>query len=145
MSDYSFKITVYVTRRPNMLEENLEYVLYMGTGVLRDLYLHEKVNTVKKLALYYPERWLNIVQERCLYDRLSKYCPHLESVEIVTQSVYIMQCTASKNIRIISSPAEIAYTESHGQLPQECATGVTAFDPPLNLDFSKINVYSSSV
>ena len=75
---YPFKIKLIVTPRPHMRDDNLEYLFCMGTSVLRQVFDQEVVDpTVKKVVLYYPERYMNIVEERSLYSRFVKYCPNL--------------------------------------------------------------------
>ena len=108
----NFKLTVYVQRRPHLRDEKLEYSLYLGYGVLKQIFDDEIVDpTVKNVTFFYPERWLNIVEERSLYQRLEHFCPNLETVTIVTQSVYIIQCTRKEDIQIISSEDEIEQIE----------------------------------
>ena len=102
--DFPFEITVYVQQRPHMRDENLEYEMYVGKSILQQVFDEERVDTsVVSATFIYPERWMNIVEERSLYDRLAKYCPNLKTVTIVTQSVYILQCTAGNSIKIVMS------------------------------------------
>lgn len=87
---YKFNLKVLIQRRPHMRDDNLEYVFMIGISVLRQIFDEERVDpTLKKVVLYFPERYMNIVEERCLLDRLAHFCPNLESVEIMTQSVSI--------------------------------------------------------
>jgi len=122
--NYPFEILVYVHRRPHMRCDSLEYELYMGKTHLENMFDHERVDTqTTSLYFAYPERWLNIVEERSIYDRAKRLYPNLKTLTIKTQSVYIIQCTAAKNIRIVSSEAERDYVDKHGILPQESDTG----------------------
>lgn len=108
MNTYPFALEVFYTRRPHMRDDNLEYLLHIGTNVLRQVFDDERVDPlVSELVFFYPERWMNIVEERSLYQRLEKYYPNLKKVTITTQSVYILQCTKAENIKIISSQDEI--------------------------------------
>lgn len=138
---YPFEIEVQVQRRPNMLDDNLEYLLHVGKGVLQSLFVDEcERPDVKEVKFMFPERWLNIIQERSLYGRLATFCPNLKKVMIVTQSVYIIQSTERECVNIISSRPEIEYGEQHNHLPQECNVGTTAFTVPTGYDFSKMQV-----
>lgn len=131
---YPFKIKLIVTPRPHMRDDNLEYLFCMGTSVLRQVFDQEVVDpTVKKVVLYYPERYMNIVEERSLYSRFVKYCPNLESVEIMTQSVYLIQMTRRENILIIEHPDDSGY-------PQESDTGRLWRKNVHGYDFSKLTV-----
>jgi hypothetical protein len=53
----------------------------------------EVVEDCTSLFLSFPEHWLNILEQRQLFERLEKYCPNLKHVRIKTHSVYIIQCT----------------------------------------------------
>lgn len=142
---YTFEIKVLVQRRPHMRDENLEMVMHMGQNVLRQIFDEERVDAnIKQLTMYFPERWMNIVEERSLWDRLQKYCPNLEKVEIMTQSVYIMQCTRAENILIVTSEDEIARKKAEGKLTQESVTGRLWYKNVHGFDFSKIQVLLGS-
>lgn len=133
---YPFSIKVLIQRRPHMRDDNLEYVFTMGTGVLRQIFDEERVDpTVKKVCFYFPERYMNIVEERSLYDRLQHFCPNLESVEIMTQSVYIIQCTPSKSCHIVASK-----DEQENGLTNESTTGRLWRENVHGFDFSKLTV-----
>lgn len=96
-------LKVYVYRRPHMRDENLEYELHMGTNVLRSIFdKMEMLPDVKEVFLSFPENWLNIIEQRVLFQRLGHYCPNLEKVTIKTQSVYIIQCTPNGSCLIIN-------------------------------------------
>lgn len=133
-----FDLIVYVTRRPHMRDEGLEYELYMGRGVLSQIFDREEVNeAIEHVYFSYPERWLNIVEERSLYQRLDRYCPNLKSVKIKTQSVYIIQSTPNGCVRIVSGPEE----SKAPSLTQAADSGRLWFPNVVNIiDPSKINV-----
>jgi len=92
--NYPFKISVYVYKRPNLRDEGLEMEMYMGMDFLRTLFDKMEVRPdITSVKLSFPERWLNIVEQRSIYDRAVKYCPNLKELIIKTHSVYIIQCT----------------------------------------------------
>ena len=96
-------LKVYIYRRPHMRDESLEYELHMGTNVLRSIFdKMEMLPDVKEVFLSFPENWLNIIEQRVLFQRLGHYCPNLEKVTIKTQSVYIIQCTPNGSCLIIN-------------------------------------------
>ena len=135
---YPFTIKVFVQKRPHMRDDNLEYLFCIGTSVLRQIFDKEVIDlTVTKLTLYFPERYMNIVEERSLYNRLAHFCPNLKTLEIMTQSVYILQCTPSKNILMLESPDEQEYGT-----PKESTTGRLWRDNCHGYDFSKIQTFS---
>jgi hypothetical protein len=75
----------------------------MGTNVLRSIFdKMEMLPDVKEVFLSFPENWLNIIEQRVLFQRLGHYCPNLEKVTIKTQSVYIIQCTPHGSCLIIN-------------------------------------------
>ena len=115
----NYDLKVFVTRRPHMRDNTLEFMLHRGKRVLEQLFDHEVVDeSVERIELIHPERWLNIVEERSLFDRIERYFPNIKQVRILTQSVYIIQCTPGKNIYIIQEDSE---------LPQESVTGKLYF------------------
>jgi len=94
---YPFKLEVLIYTRPNLRDSNLEMEMFMGRNILESLFdKMEVVEDCKSLFLSFPEHWLNIIEQRQLFQRLEKYCPNLEHVEIKTHSVYIIQCTSNK-------------------------------------------------
>lgn len=136
MNNYPFEIKLLVNRRPHMRDDNLEYCFMFGLGILKQIFDEERTDTsVTKSVFYYPERYMNIVEERSLWDRLAKYCPNLKSVEMYTQSVYIMQCTDRESILIVESK-----DEQENGLPQEATTGRLWRNNTHGFDFSKLNV-----
>ena len=133
---YKFKLKVLIQRRPHMRDDNLEYVFMIGTSVLRQIFDDERIDpTVKKVVLYFPERYMNIVEERCLFDRLEHFCPNLESVEIMTQSVHIIQCTPKGSCLIVQSP-----DEQENGITESSTTGRLWRDNAHGYDFSKLTV-----
>jgi len=93
------ELTVYVTTRPDMFKVQDSFFNMIGYGELKNLYKVENYKTShKSLRLYYPERFLNIVEQHVLVARCKN--AGFKNVEIVTHSVYIIQVTHSKNVRI---------------------------------------------
>lgn len=101
-------LTVYIFRRPNMRDESLEYELHIGRRVLDNIFDGPFVvdETIKTLFLSFPENWTNIIEQRCLFQRLFHYYPNLTKLTIKTQSVYIIQCTPAGCCRIVQCPGE---------------------------------------
>lgn len=133
---YKFKLKVLIQRRPHMRDDNLEYVFMIGISVLRQIFDEERVDpTLKKVVLYFPERYMNIVEERCLFDRLAHFCPNLESVEIMTQSVYIIQCAPKGSCLILQSP-----DEQENGITESSTTGRLWRNNAHGYDFSKLTV-----
>lgn len=137
---YPFELMVYVQRRPHMRDENLEFQLHIGQGVLRQVFDDERIDpSVTEVQFFYPERWMNIIEERSLYQRLQHFCPNLKKVSIVTQSVYIIQCTPSSMVRITQSEDE-QQKGAGGKLTQESVTGRLWYENVFVRDFSKLQV-----
>lgn len=92
-------LKVYVFRRPNMFKVHDNYYNMIGYGELKHMYTIENyISGVSELTLYYPERFLNIIEQRDLVNRIEKV--GYKKASIVTSSVYIIQCVDSKNVRI---------------------------------------------
>lgn len=138
--NFPFELMVYVQRRPHMRDENLEFQLHIGQRVLRQVFDEERVDpSVTEVEFFYPERWMNIVEERSLYMRLQHFCPNLKKVFIITQSVYIIQCTPSSMVRIAQSEDE-QQKGAGGKLTQESTTGRLWYENVFVRDFSKLQV-----
>ena len=138
---FPFELQVCIQRRPHMRDENLEYMLHMGQGVLKQIFDQERVDdTITEVEFFYPERWLNIVEERSLFQRLVRFCPNLKKVRIVTQSVYIIQCTPASCCFIVKSEDEQQREEQERGLTQEGETGRLWYTNCFVRDFSKLQV-----
>lgn len=95
----NMNLRVYVFKRPNMFKVHDNYYNMIGYGELKHMYTIENyISGVSNLTLYYPERFLNIIEQRDLINRIEK--AGYDKARIVTSSVYIIQCVNSKNIRI---------------------------------------------
>ncbi len=83
------EIEVIVYRRPNMFK--VEQSIYGRTDLeeLEKLFTVEGYKATKELNLYYPERFLNILEQRALADRIRK--AGYSKATIITHSVYIVQ------------------------------------------------------
>mgnify|MGYP006279484983 CR=1 FL=1 len=105
------KIEVFVYTRPNLRTYSVEMEMYMGTNVLRGLFDDMvMMPEVKRVFLSFPERWLNILEQRALLHRIEHFCPNCESVTIKTHSVYIVQVCKSENVFIIKPVEDIDET-----------------------------------
>ena len=137
----NFDLQVYVQRRPHMRDENLEYALYLGKSILRQIFDEERVDSsVTEAVFFFPERWMNIVEERSLYERLELFCPNLKTVTITTQSVYIIQSTPSDKVFILSSEDEQERIKTEGKLTQESSRGRLWYKNSSTLDFTVLQV-----
>lgn len=140
-----YELTVRVHRRANLLSPDVEMTQYIGYDILQTLFVREQVApSIKRVHLFFPERWLNITQERSIFMRLEKFCPNLEKVEIDTGSVYIIQCVSNNNMQIIVSQEESDYVDLYG-LPQESSSGVSSFRVPGTISASGLNVLNGGL
>ena len=118
--NYPFKISVYVYRRPNMRDEGLEMEMYLGMDFLRTLFDKMEVREdITSVRLSFPERWLNIVEQRSIYDRAVKYCPNLRELVIKTHSVYIIQCTPNKHKCEAHGASEVLIVRESDECPMQ--------------------------
>lgn len=94
------KLTVWVFRRPNLFAVNDNLYNMVGTGELRKVYEKEGYKTTHTmLQLYYPERFLNILELRALVGRLEN--AGFQEVSIITGSEHIICTVHSQNILIV--------------------------------------------
>lgn len=97
------KIKVVVFRRPNMFKVNENMYNLIGYGELEKLFTIENYKSGGgALQLYYPERFLNIVEQRVLVDRIAD--AGYEEAQIFTNSAFIVQ--SSSNVGIYESEDE---------------------------------------
>lgn len=82
------KVVVY--RRPNMFNVNDNLYNMLGLQELKNLFSIEDYKTDhEKLILFFPERFLNILEQLVLISRIEK--AGYSEVNITTHSVYIIQ------------------------------------------------------
>lgn len=144
-TDIDLEVLIY--RRPNLRDENLEYERFMGRNILDNLYDNMKMMPeVQNVFFSFPEQWLNIIEQRVLFQRLEHYCPNLKQIKIKTHSVYIIQCTPSGCAKIIGSQEEM-----ENALPGETIEGKInlhekMYTPNVGgiFDVNKLNVLHST-
>lgn len=116
--------TLYVRTRPNLRGSLDEMFMYRGKSILETMFDKCAVDqNVTEFDMYYPERWANILELRAIPERMLVCFPNLKKVTITTHSVYIIQCTHSKNI-LVDRDAEKYPENSYGDL------NVRYCDPP---------------
>jgi hypothetical protein len=124
---YPFNIEVIIYRRPHLRDDALNFEAYMGYGVLESLFDKMETIFVKDIFLSYPERWLNIIEQRQLFNRLRRYCPMLESVKIKTHSVYIVQCTSNECAKLVKD-SSLDIDQMNESIKQYCKNEGNLFD-----------------
>ena len=91
------ELKVIVYRRPNMFKVQENLYNLMGLGELKNLFTIEGYKTNQdEVTWFYPERFLNILEQRLLAERAEK--AGFKRVTIVTHSVYILQTVNNTNI-----------------------------------------------
>lgn len=93
-------LEIKVFRRPNMFRVNYNFYHMLGVGELENLFTIENYECKQQaLQLFYPERFLNIVEQKALIERIKKAKNYTE-VQITTSSPFILQCCSAKYIKI---------------------------------------------
>ena len=93
------EVKLIVFRRPDMFHVHQNMHNLVGFNELEKLFKIDGYKTTAKEVLwYYPERFLNIIEQRALVSRAE--IAGYEKVIIITGSVYIVQTVNSKNICI---------------------------------------------
>ena len=94
------ELKVIVYRRPNMFSVQNNMYNLMGLGELEKLFTIEGYKTThKSVTWFYPERFLNILEQRALVARAEQ--AGFQDVTIITHSVYIVQTVNNTNIGIV--------------------------------------------
>lgn len=97
-----YDLKLYVYQRPDMRSPQIEFIGYIGKIALDNMFeymITDEITT--ELFFVFPERFLNIIEERCLYSRIEKFYPNVTKVIIMTQSVYLIQCTKREDVLIV--------------------------------------------
>jgi len=98
-------VNVIVYKRPNMFLVNTNLYNMVGVGQLEKLFTIENYECEPQaLELFYPERFLNIVEQRALISRIVE-AKNYTQCNITTQSPFIIQC--SSNVRVAQVEGEI--------------------------------------
>ena len=130
------KLTVVVFKRPNMFEVHDSYFNMSGYLDLKGLFTDPNFRPfTKSLTLYYPERFLNILEQRELTARLERN--GYEEVLVITHSVYILQTVKASSIRVVNDK-DIAEGQGVFKLSND-DVGL-----PLNLEQLQIGVTNES-
>lgn len=120
--EYPFEISVVLVNRPNLRDD--EMYMCMGQQFLIDVFESEKEMEQESIFLFYPERWLNILEQRIIFDILKDRCPKLKELEIVTHSPFIVQCCKKEWMKVTS----------HEKYPDQSYTKGVRYCPPLKPD-----------
>lgn len=123
-------LEVRVFTRPNLRDD--EMISYVGQNLLRDLfdYPDKDLSQMTDITLIYPERWLNILEQRVLLEALKDRCPNAEKIVIVTHSVYIIQCTPNGCCFVCDTASNYpdqGYTRGQRYCPEEKEQGLQVF------------------
>ena len=90
-------IEVIVYRRPNMFVVNENMYNLMGINELEKFFtIPDYKGNGDEIMWFYPERFLNIPEQRALVERLLE--SNYKKVKIVTHSVFIIQSTSNVKV-----------------------------------------------
>lgn len=107
------------------VNENMYNML--GLGELKNIFSIENYNAHgKNLELYYPERFLNILEQRSVIDRIEK--AGYQDVNIVTHSEHILCTVKNTNIRVVQdeliSEDQFKLSNDYSGMPDDGGLGV---------------------
>lgn len=115
--EVDFKLLVYT--RPNLRDPSIEMESYMGRHILDNCCEHQKIDEkTDKIVLSFPERWLNVLEQRCLYSKIEQLYTNIRKVIIKTHSVYFVQCTRKEEILIMDKSNISEDDYFHGVIPK---------------------------
>lgn len=104
----NFKLEILVYRRPNLRDYTVEMEMFIGRNVLDNLFDTMIVDTsITSCYFSFPETWLNVIEQRALFDRIEKYYPNVKSVKVKTHSVYIIQMGNKDEVFIVGADDEM--------------------------------------
>jgi len=121
------KIKCIVFRRPNLRSYSVEMESYIGKLILDNLFGPNPTidESIKELFFSFPERWLNILEQRALISRIKHYYPKCEYLEFKTHSVYIIQTMHHTDVRVHNTESVL---EEHSSLTE------LLYDPTDHMD-----------
>jgi len=100
------EVKVIVDRRPNMFDVQRNLLSFVGLGQLEQLMTDYEFKVQGGvLELLYPERFLNVIEQRLLLERAE--VAGFDSVKIETHSVYIIQTVDNRNTGVKSVQSEL--------------------------------------
>jgi hypothetical protein len=136
MSDLNYRLIVLIKTRPNLRTD--EMTVFIGQMFLSTLFDSEDVMSHKEVTLMYPERWLNVLEQRALFDALNDRtrCPNLVEVNIITHSVYIIQCVSNEHISIIDRSSDYPETPWGPDI---------RYSPKPNDNLTDLNIFGDNV
>jgi len=109
------KAEVIILRRPDFLADDFEYESYLGLGIMKNCFKEKRVdNKVDDILISFPERWLNIIERRMLFHRISLYYPNLKRLTIKTHCPILIGCVPSKHAMLLKAEDEITRTAKEG-------------------------------
>lgn len=115
IQDRHKNIQVRVHRRPNMFKVQESLYNLMGYGELEQMFTNPAYKVEGgSIHLWFPERFLNIVEQRKLIERIEK--AGYETAKIETHSVYIIQCTSNVVVYEHEMPGDVGFKNSVDQL-----------------------------
>ena len=95
------ELKVVVYKRPNMFIVNESPINMLGVSTLKSLFHDEGFkDTSSFLTILYPERFLNVLEQRDLINRISKQ--NYINVNIVTHSCFIIQTVPKDYLRVVN-------------------------------------------
>ena len=102
------KAEVIVLRRPDFLADDFEYESYIGVGVMRNCFKEYIVkDDVTDITISFPERWLNIIERRMLFNRISQYYPNLKTLLIKTHCPILIGCVPNKYAYLLTAENDV--------------------------------------
>jgi len=103
--------TVHTVTRPNLRTD--EFFVFVGQLFLIELFdTNKDMTPYTDVSLQYPERWLNILEQRALFTAVQWKCPYLKKLHIKTHSAFIIQSAPDGTVFIVDKPdtyPEITY------------------------------------
>lgn len=111
MSLYPFKVRVGMPYRRPPRHEMWQFFLEMGHPDIDLVFNNESFEGRTSLTFVFPERWMNVSEQRHLMYCLKKHqdAETIEQVDIITHSPLILGDFASHMIRVLKWEDDILY------------------------------------
>lgn len=111
------EIEVLVFRRPNMFNVNDNLFNMVGYNDLKGIFTDENYKpTNDTIQLYYPERFLNILEQHILIMRLESF--GYQKISIITHSEHICGTVPENCLKVVDD--EIIKEGSQFKLSNDC-------------------------
>ena len=108
------ELKVLLHNRPYLRDDNLEFKFMVGYSCLKKIFDNMIIDeSIKRVELYFPERNINILEQRQLLGRIFTYFPNINWIYIETHSPFIVQSIPNGHVFVVQYENQVKDTSNH--------------------------------